>query len=220
MRAPPTRRTCEGRRKNGQPCRGLAVAGSATCRMHNGHRAGAPIVHGRYATSLKGRVQVAYLASLADPSLLDVEQTIAAMDAIAKAQAERIEEADGAGFRMEAARLVRKCREAAASDPAEAREAINRLFRWIEDGWSRAKAEREFFDLAERVDRRVSEAAKVRHAKENAIPAQKLTELMVAWISAVERLAAPDLAKQIVAEIQRSVGVDPVPPNRIAGMVN
>lgn len=49
------RRTCDGRCKDGRPCKGPAVTGSDKCRMHLGKKAGPVIVEAR-ARELFGKV--------------------------------------------------------------------------------------------------------------------------------------------------------------------
>lgn len=210
-------RLCGGRRKNGEPCLGPAMKGSATCRMHNGKRAGRPVTTGLYAEHLRGTVLAAVESSLNDPRLLEARQHIAPMVGIAKQQAARIQEGDGVSFRSRALELLRICREEAAKPDGNARGAIQDLFAHVEHGWDRLKAERDFFELLERVDRRTTEAQKLELSRQNAIPGAKLEDLMTALVAALNVHVDEQKRKAVLSDLSKTWGEQ---SNRVAVLLN
>lgn len=212
---PQNRRTCSGRRKDGTPCQGPAVKGADTCRMHNGKRAGRPIIHGRYSTRLPAAVRDAYESSLTDPTLLDARQTISAMDSIVKRQAERISDGDGPTFRAEALKLVARYSAEIGRDGGDPHRALADLFAHIESGSAQMRAEMDFFDLAERVDKRTTEAAKIELSKQNAIPATKLDDLLTALVAALNAHVDAEKRKAVLADLSHTWGE---PVNRVASV--
>jgi hypothetical protein len=67
---------CGAKTRNGTPCKhepgwGTDHFGTGRCRLHGG-AGGRPIVHGRYAYALQGRLREKFIASMADDNPLDL----------------------------------------------------------------------------------------------------------------------------------------------------
>ena len=201
----PVKIKCNAKRKGGRgPCRSWAVQGKTKCRMHGGTNPGPPIRHGRHAQSLRGKLQAALNSSLNDSTLFDSDQTVAAMDAIALAQAERIEDGDGPDFRARALRLFTVARSSSDDAPA----AMVELGYLLSSGEAVIRSQLDYFDLVERIDKRIVEGQKLRHAKENAIPMPRLLEVMTVLLSSVKAHAEAEAVTKITSEMSRLLGVD------------
>ncbi|HRI09525.1 MAG TPA: HGGxSTG domain-containing protein, partial [Nannocystaceae bacterium] len=122
---PADRPRCGAKKRDGTPCPSYPVVGAKRCRMH-GARAGAPIKHGRYSKHL-GRIREAYEAAIQDKGLLDLREPIAAIDAIVRRLAERVEELDTPDYRRRLLDLLKESRGADAGKAAAARFTLEEL---------------------------------------------------------------------------------------------
>ena len=81
MPTAPTRRLCDGHRKDGAPCGGWAMRGKAKCHMHGGKSpAGIASPHfrtGKYSSLLPLRLAAAYDAARNDPDIHSLAEEIA-----------------------------------------------------------------------------------------------------------------------------------------------
>ena len=212
------RSRCGAKTRQGGKCTNPPVTGKTRCRMHGGARgSGRPIIHGRYSQAMKGTLRDAFHASLSDPSLLDARQTIAGMDALAKAQAERVEDGDGPTFRSRAIELLEKYRAENGKDNGNPVAALHALFDHLEDGGARAVAEMDLFEMYERIDKRVSDAVKNEHAKNVSVPMSRVADLLLGVLATGYRLLPEDKAREMEVELSKLFGMDP-PPRQVEAL--
>lgn len=203
----PARVKCSGRKKRTkEPCGAWAVSGSDKCRMHGGKGSGRPVTRGRYADVFRGDIRAAYENSLADPRLMDLSETLAALDALVRTLAVRLQNGDTPEFRAEAVSKVDAMIAARGAPDGEAGKKFQELVVFLRAGADQAATESVLFDRLERLTKRVEEANKILHAKQNAIPAERITDLLTILITAVKANAEEKAAARIVADLERAFG--------------
>jgi hypothetical protein len=68
---------CGAKTRNGTPCKhesgwGTNHFGKGRCKLHGGASDGRPIIHGRYAKALQGKLREKFIATQEDPNPLDL----------------------------------------------------------------------------------------------------------------------------------------------------
>jgi hypothetical protein len=201
MDHPATRRCKAHSSRTGKPCKRPPSIGREVCATH-GAKGGRPIIHGRYSERLPDRISKPYLASLSDPSLFDLTQTIAALDALVKVQAARVEEGDTPLFRSTVLKLWHAYSQAInGGDENEAASALNALQRVLEDGDAVTKAEQDLVLRLEALSKRIEEAWKIRLAQRNSVNGKDLGELFVSILGIIRDNAPREIADRIVDAI-------------------
>lgn len=189
---------CGARRKGGF-CHARPTKGFKRCRIHGGHpKSGAPIKHGRYSKSL-GKYAQAYEDALNDDSLLDLEEPIALLDAIAQRFTERLVELDTPAFRKDALRLFKAAVAKVAEPPAE----LARLGELLETGGKEDAALRDLADQAEKVSKAVSKAWDVRLARKNVLNAKDLHAVLGRMVDVVRDVCGVNDASKVAMQFDR-----------------
>jgi len=163
-----------------EPCKGFAVHGWEVCRMH-GARGGGPIKTGRYSKHL-GRIAESYEAALADKALLDLREPIAALDAIVRRLAERVEELDTPDYRQ---RLMELLSESKADDADKAYGARAQLEELIERGADEDRTLAVLRDSLSELAKRIEGAWKVKLDKKHALGAAEQRVLIARFLDLV-----------------------------------
>lgn len=200
-------------KSTGKRCKNPPVEGRATCGDHGG-KGGRPIVHGRFAECLTGRVKAAVQASVNDETLFDHAQTVGLLDGLLKEACARASDLDVPEFRKQAVERVQLI-EALLTDGKDVALAVHSLAELLRKGLSQAIADDRVFRLAERIDARIAERNRIALAKQNSINSVDLVGVMQGLLATIQRLAPPDLAKSIADELEKLLGgVDIDPPSR------
>lgn len=189
--------------RGGEPCQAKVPEGKR-CWNHGGAPgSGRPIVHGRYSEVLKGAIREGYMASRTDPRLFDLTETMAAMDGMLKATAARLQEGDTPNFRARALELVDAMIAHKGQPDGEAGKALQALIAHIRHGVSTDEGEAVLLSRFERLSKRSEEANRILHAKQNAMPYERVVELLTALLamlpSVLERTRAQSPADQAQA---------------------
>jgi hypothetical protein len=192
-------------KSTGKRCKLTPVAGRPTCRKHGGN-GGAPIKHGRFVDLAPG-LKTAYLASLNDPTLHDLDQTLALLDGLVKQAGARAADLDTPQFRKTAVEMLATAREQIV-DGRDPIDAIGPLGHLLEKGLSQVIAEDRLFRLVERFSMREETRQSLNVARKNVINAQDLTKILVQFLDVVRRLAPPDLAVALADALQKLLVAD------------
>jgi len=207
---------CRARARDGSRCKNGKTPGFEVCRMHGGVVGGGrPPIHGRYATSLQGRILASYNEAIENrEGLLDMVETIALTETIVRRAATRVNERDTPEFRLRALELYREMREA-RDDPAEAAVKLGQLGQLLERGVAEDNALRTFADAAAKLSKQQADTWRIRLSAERSVSPDEL----VAWFRGVvaiiqEELNAHD-ARKLVTRITRDMlaGGHPGPPD-------
>lgn len=189
---------CGAKRRNGTPCGKWACKGKRRCRLHGGVGDGGPIKHGRYSKHL-GRIREAYQAALEDRTLLDLREPIAALDAIVRRLAERVEEHDTPGFR---ARLLELLAESSSGSEEEQRAARAALYDTIQRGATEDEALRELRESLSELAKRIEGAWKVKLDKKHALGAAETRVLVARFLDLVAAETSMDVARRVGARLR------------------
>lgn len=199
-----------GSRLRGRPgeyCTQKPIVGRTRCKFHGGKTlkgpASATYKTGRYSRYLGGALGDAYKHSLNDPKLLDLKESIAVLDAIAKRAAERTQDHDTPRFRARLRELWQAF--TSASKVEEKAAAQVQLGELIAEGDLEDGALRFLSDSIERYSRRAEEATRLALAKHAAIPAADLVILFSRLAEAITRVAPRDVAATILAECDQLI---------------
>lgn len=194
-------RCCAKSKGSGERCKKPVVPGRRVCRLHGG-LGGRPVEHGRYSQGL-GRFREAYQASLSDPGLLDLRETLAVLDVAVKRAAERVADADSPSFRARALELYEAVRRAA--DPQEAARALNELGDLLRTGVEEDAAMDSLGKAAERLARRQEKAWQIRLDAATALNARDLVAIMARWADIVLEEVPKDAAARVIRRIDAEV---------------
>ena len=213
-----THPTCGARKKSGGRCTQGVPAAGKRCHWHGGAPgSGRPLVHGRYSKTLKGKLLAAYQSSLADPKLMDLSETTAALDGLVRTIAERLQNGDTPEFRRRAVEMVDAMIAARGQPDGEAGKKFQELVTFLRAGEEESRAESILFDRFERLAKRVEEANKILHAKENTIPARKVEELMTALVAALNAHVDESKRRAVLSDLSSTWGE---PVNRVSGALS
>ena len=192
-------RTCGAKRRGGGRCGSTALCPNGRCRLHGG-RGGRPIKHGRYSQSL-GRLAKAYEEARRDPTLFDLAEPIAILDALSKRAMERAADLDTPGFRKRALELFDAFRAAtAAGDAAVGAARLNELSTLLRTGCAEDEALAEMGEHVDRLARRIEGAWSVKLAKKNVVNTRDLLAIMMRMLDVVQtELRVDDNAMRRVA---------------------
>jgi len=177
------------------------VPGRRVCRIHGG-LGGAPPKHGRYSKGL-GRFREAYQEARADPSLLDLRETLALMDVAVQRAAERAAAADTPEFRARALALFNRARSAV--DPQDAAAALNQLGALLNEGVEDDAALDALARAAERLSRRQEKAWSIRLDAATALNARDLTAVLARFADIVLEEVPRDAAARVIRRIDGEV---------------
>ena len=194
-------RCCAKAKSTQLRCGKTVVPGRRVCRLHGG-LGGAPPKHGRYSKGL-GRFREAYQEARADPSLLDLRETLALMDVVVQRAAERAADADTPQFRERALGLFDQAR--AAGDPQVAADALNRLGELLREGVEDDAALDALGRAAERLSRRQEKAWSIRLDAATALNARDLTAVLARFADIVLEEVPRDAAARVIRRIDGEV---------------
>lgn len=212
MARPPGKRTkCTGHKKRPkdaprdqplEPCGAWAAKGSNVCRMH-GAAGGRPPEHGRYSKHV-GRLREGYEAARADRGLLDLREPIAALDAIVRRLAERVEELDTPDYRRTLVTLLLESRGSDAVKASAARLAMEML---IERGAEEDQTLTVLRDSLSELAKRIEGAWKVKLDKKHALGAAEQRVLFARFLDIVAVETSLDVAQRVGARLRGELGV-------------
>lgn len=194
-------RCCAKSKTSGERCKKPVVPGRRVCRLHGG-LGGRPVEHGRYSQGL-GRFREAYQASLSDPGLMDLRETLAVLDVAVKRAAERVADADSPSFREHALELFEAAQQ--ASDPQEAARAMGKLGDLLRTGLEEDAAMENLGKAAERLARRQEKAWQIRLDAATALNARDLVAIMSRWADIVLEEVPKDAAARVIRRIDGEV---------------
>jgi hypothetical protein len=138
---------------------------------------------GRFSEAL-GDMRRSYLASLNDPSLLDLREPIAVMDMAAKRLMERLQEKDGLQFRKEALALcIQSISLMRGGKAAEGLARMVDLQNLLQRGASEDIAMNNLVSAADLLAKRIEKAWEIRLAKRNAMSREDLETLMQKFVT-------------------------------------
>lgn len=124
---------CTGHKKNGEPCRALAVTGKTKCRMHGGTSTGRPITTGRHSKYQVVRLQARYEEALNDPELISVRDDIALAETFIQEALDQIGTDNERASWAKAAKLYNDYRSC-SPDSAKAHDRLAELGALLEHG--------------------------------------------------------------------------------------
>jgi len=186
--------------QTGQPCRRRVKPGAKVCAKH-GANGGRPVVHGRYSKHL-GRIREAYEAAIQDKGLLDLREPIAALDAIVRRLAERVEELDTPDYRRRLMDLLRE-------DRAGEETARAKLEELIERGADEDQTLGVLRDSLSELAKRVEGAWKVKLDKKHALGAAEQRVLFARYLDIVADVAGIEAAQRVGARLRGELGITP-----------
>lgn len=187
-------------KSTGKRCKLTPVPGRPTCRKHGGN-GGAPVKHGRFVDLAPG-LKTAYLASLNDPTLHDLDQTLALLDGLVKQAGARAADLDTPHFRKCAVEALATARELIA-DGGDPIDALGPLGHLLDKGLSEVIAEDRLFRLVERFSMREETRQSLSVARKNVVNAQDVTKILVRILEEIRRLAPPDIATALADALQK-----------------
>lgn len=193
---------CKAQRKRGAgPCKGFAVTGWEVCRMH-GAKGGRPPQTGRYSKHL-GRIRECYESALADRTLLDLREPIAALDAIVRRLAERVEELDTPTYRQTLMALLEESRGADAGKAHAAAAAMHAL---IERGADEDQTLAVLRDSLSELAKRIEGAWKVKLDKKHALGMAEQRVLFARFLDIVAGETDLATAQRVGARLHGELG--------------
>lgn len=184
-----------------EPCGGFAVTGWEVCRMH-GARGGRAPEHGRYSKHL-GRIRETYEAARMDRTLLDLREPIAALDAIVRRLAERVDELDTPEYRANLMKLLEESRAGNAEKSCTARAALESL---IERGADEDRTLTALRDSLSELAKRIEGAWKVKLDKKHALGAAEQRVLFARYLDTVAEVAGLEAAQRVGMRLRGELG--------------
>lgn len=201
-------RLCKAHNRSGQPCRRVAAEGKSVCYLHGGAPgSGRPPVHGRYSKAISSHaLSGAYKSAIDDPTLLDMLEPIALLEAALQRTVQRLAERDTPDFRARCLSLLEQAQEATArKDLDEARELMGRLRSLLRQGVEEDKALSEMSVQAERLSKRVEAAWSIKLQKRQVLNVQQLGAVIARVLQIVSEESTPVVAATIVGRMEREV---------------
>lgn len=176
-------------------CGRVAVTGYAVCDRHGAY-GGRPAVTGRYSTVLK-RMRARYEESLGSDGLLDMNEQVAALDALTKRVGERLGDLDTQDLRTRALEKYNEARAAStAGDHDAASAALTALGALLRDGVAEDVELERFGRHLERLSKRIEATWNVKLNKQTAINQRDLVAVMARFVGIMqEELSAADAAR-------------------------
>lgn len=152
----------------------------------------------------------AYKASLRDPKLLNLRDSIAMFDAIAKRAAERAVEADTPEFRKRAIEMQAEVQDAVdAGDDDRMKQSLFDLGLFLRSGAAEDSAMRHLSEALENYSKRAEKVHSLQLAKNVAIPAHELMIILSRLAEVITRTAPREVAIEVLAEIDRVTATQP-----------
>lgn len=186
-------------------CLQPAVPGMRVCRYHGGKVKVNNLKHGRYSKSL-GLLKEAYQDSLNDPTLLDLREPIALLDASVKKMAEKMDTGDTPELRAKALKLLKAFQYYTKEDnEKKAKETILELEVLLRAGASHDKAMSKLVTQAERLARRIEGAWHVKLSKKASVNAQDLVAIFARFIDILKVEAGLSTAERVASRIRTEV---------------
>lgn len=184
---------CAGQKKDGSPCTARALPGEFFCKAHPPRdRGGRPVLHGRFST-LPDRMRAIVERIRADPSLFDLADGLALMEAILEEEGRRLAEGDTPSFRARALELYQE-------------ERYGDLGKLLAEGYAAGADHERLHRMADRTQQRREAAWALKLARDKAINAEDLHTLLVRWLGVIER-SCPDrkVGALICAELRKDL---------------
>ena len=208
METPIPQRLCKAHNRSGQPCRRVAASGKAVCYVHGGAPgSGRPPIHGRYSKAISSHaLSDAYKSAVDDPTLLDMLEPIALLEAALQRTVQRLSERDCPDFRARCLALFEQAQEATAQKNLdEARELMGRLRSLLRQGVEEDKALSEMSVQAERLSKRIEAAWSIKLQKRQVLNVQQLGAVIARVLQIVAEESTPVVAATIVGRMEREV---------------
>jgi len=203
----PWRCCAESKQHKGQRCKNKAVPGRRTCHRHGGTTPGRPPVNGRHTGVFK-RLREVYNASLNDPSLLDIRESLALLDVIVHRCVERAEKLDTPEFRDQARNLFNEAKRLGREGKAEeAAEAIEHLGSLLRRGCSEDSAMMSLLKSVKAQADTTIDVWNVRLKKAQVINERDLSVILMRMHDVVIDTAPPDMAAKILDRMERVIHV-------------
>ena len=176
-------------------CERPAVIGYAVCERHGAY-GGRPAVTGRYSTVLK-RMRTRYEESLGSDNLLDMNEQVAALDALTKRVGERLGDLDTQDLRTRALEKFNEARAASsAGDDDASTAALTALGKLLREGVAEDVELERFGRHLERLSKRIEATWNVKLNKQTAINQRDLVTVMARFVGIMqEELSAADAAR-------------------------
>lgn len=215
MKGPGNERLCKAHNRSGQPCQRVAAEGKSVCYLHGGAPgSGRPPIHGRYSKAISGHaLSNAYRSAVEDPSLLDLLEPIALLEAALQRTVQRLAERDTPDFRERCLSMLEQAQEATArKDLDEARELMGRLKSLLRQGVEEDKALVDMSVQAERLSKRVEAVWGIKLQKRQVLNVQQLGAVISRILQIVSEESTPTVAATIVGRMEREVLQLNMPP--------
>jgi hypothetical protein len=191
---------CGAKKRNGEPCQSKPMP-NGRCRMHGGtSRIGigsGTYKHGRYSTALPSRMQAAYQASLNDPELLDLNGSIALIDARLADLLTRVDTGESGAIWNELRKAYAELRN---PNKAKAAEALNDIGMLINRGAGDSIAWAEVSRLLDDRRKHVETKQRLETQGERAVPVNELMTLMGAILNLINETVTDKQQRQIIAD--------------------
>lgn len=192
-------------------CKNEAEPGYTVCYFH-GAGGGRPIVHGRYSKSM-GKLRQAYETALADPELLNLNEQIAALDAVVQKCQQRCSELDTPEFRSTAVGLIENAVAASQrGDNEKANTLLAELRRHLNRGAQEDKALVALADVLTKQAQRVEGAWHVKLHAQQAINGRDLVNIMTRFLIVLRDELPQPVAHRIAKRIQSEIMTSLAPP--------
>ncbi len=204
---------CEAKSKrSGERCKGQAITGRHTCRMHGGTCGSGPasptFKTGIYSKDMPTRLAARYEAALSDPDLLKLHDSIAAVRARAGELWGKLDQGGGSDSWFRVGRAF-KAFKSSQGDPVKMLDALAELEAAVDAGYREAGVWRELWDVLERHARFVAAERKLAVAEATAIQVDEALTLVGALVSIVrtrvKEVIPPEDSRKVLSAISRDV---------------
>ena len=191
-------------------CRNVATSTTNKCRFHGGTvrkkaegKGGwyGNFKTGRYSKKL-GKLAEAYEAALDSPTLLDMRECIAVLDACVQRVMERVDQLDTPDFRRRSVAMYRESRRLLNEGKGpEAGAVLNELGALLERGADEDKSTALLISAVETLQKRIEEAWKIKLTKDEVMNTRDMIGVMGRWIEVILDESDVDVGARIVGRL-------------------
>jgi len=186
-------------------CANWPTPGRSTCRYHGGTSPGAPVINGRWSKSL-GKLAKGMDEALRDPTLLDMNQSVALLRTLTTKVATRLDDGDTSDLRARALALFEEALQAQTDgDILMMAEKLTALGALLREGVAEDKTIRDLGDSVDRLARVTKSAWDVKLSKKTAINAKDLVAVFARFVDIVSSVAGVQTAKEVADRIDHEL---------------